>query len=346
MSKNLEDLDIKDAQERTRIEPEFFQALLNKDFDGLQKFNVKGFFKILEREYDLDLKPLLAEYEAFLLKDEQKQKQKDEKPKMPPPRDPDSKIVTNVEQYGKESSTWWLWALIVLVAGAIIYLVWAYDLFKAFVNEPKDANASVVVQQSIDEAKNGVQDKVLENESADEALNANADDKDKENSTENSANSALNSGASGNLALNLNENSNANANSAVNSATNSGQSANSGANSTNAKPQTQPLNVLLNSSHTPKENEAVFSTDGKVWVGFIDLSTRTNSSMVTDSNFSVDLSKDQLLLIGGTALTLVNESGEVQNFPSGNSKRFLVKEGKIKAINDKEFRSYNGGKDW
>ena len=68
--------------------------------------------------------------------------------------------------------------------------------------------------------------------------------------------------------------------------------------------------------------------------------------MVTDSNFSVDLSKDQLLLIGGTALTLVNESGEVQNFPSGNSKRFLVKEGKIKAINDKEFRSYNGGKDW
>ena len=337
MSKNLEDLDIKDAQERTRIEPEFFQALLNKDFDELQKFNVKGFFKILEREYDLDLKPLLAEYEAFLLKDEQKQK--DEKPKMPPPRDPDSKIVTNVEQYGKESSTWWLWALIVLVAGAIIYLVWAYDLFKAFVNEPKDANASVVVQQSIDEAKNGVQDKVLENESADETLNSSTDDKDKANSAENSA---LNSGASGNLALNSSENSNANANSALNSATN----ANSGANSTNAKPQTQPLNVLLNSSHTPKENEAVFSTDGKVWVGFIDLSTRTNSSMVTDSNFSVDLSKDQLLLIGGTALTLVNESGEVQNFPSGNSKRFLVKEGKIKAINDKEFRSYNGGKDW
>ena len=337
MSKNLEDLDIKDAQERTRIEPEFFQALLNKDFDELQKFNVKGFFKILEREYDLDLKPLLAEYEAFLIKDEQKQK--DEKPKMPPPRDPDSKIVTNVEQYGKESSTWWLWALIVLVAGAIIYLVWAYDLFKAFVNEPKDANASVVVQQSIDEAKNGVQDKVLENESADETLNSSTDDKDKANSAENSA---LNSGASGNLALNSSENSNANANSALNSATN----ANSGANSTNARPQTQPLNVLLNSSPAPKENEAVFSTDGKVWVGFIDLSTRTNSSMVTDSNFSVDLSKDQLLLIGGTALTLVNESGEVQNFPSGNSKRFLVKEGKIKAINDKEFRSYNGGKDW
>ena len=49
MSKNLEDLDIKDAQERTRIEPEFFQALLNKDFEELQKFNVKGFFKILNR---------------------------------------------------------------------------------------------------------------------------------------------------------------------------------------------------------------------------------------------------------------------------------------------------------
>ena len=62
--------------------------------------------------------------------------------------------------------------------------------------------------------------------------------------------------------------------------------------------------------------------------------------------FSVDLSNDQLLLIGGTALTLVNETGETQSFPSGSSKRFLVKDGKIKAISDKEFRSYNGGKDW
>lgn len=81
-------------------------------------------------------------------------------------------------------------------------------------------------------------------------------------------------------------------------------------------------------------------------MGFIDLATMTNSSIVTDENFSVDLSKDQLILVGGTALTLTDDKGEVQNFPAGNSKRFLVKDGIIKAISISEFRAYNGGKEW
>jgi cytoskeletal protein RodZ len=311
MSKKLEDLDLREVSERTHIEPEFFQALMDRDFAEMSRFNVEGFFKILKREYELDLSDLLAEFRAFTQKDEKKP-EKAEKPKAapPPPRNPESKIVTNVEQYGKESSGWWLWALIVLVAAAIIYLVWAYDLFKAFVNEPS-TNASSEVLQSIDEAQNSV---VV--------------------------------GAEGNVSVvELGEEPAQNLNSQNLNAENSAQKAEENA-TQGALPQkpAQNLNALLNSN--TKANEAVFSTEGKVWVGFIDLTTRANSSMLTDSNFSVDLSKDQLLLIGGTALTLVNESGEVLNFPSGSSKRFLVKEGKIRAINDKEFRSYNGGKDW
>ena len=311
MSKKLEDLDLREVSERTHIEPEFFQALMDRDFAEMSRFNVEGFFKILKREYELDLSDLLAEFRAFTQKDEKKP-EKAEKPKAapPPPRNPESKIVTNVEQYGKESSGWWLWALIVLVAAAIIYLVWAYDLFKAFVNEPS-TNASSEVLQSIDEAQNSV---VV--------------------------------GADGNVSVvELGEEPAQNLNSQNLNAENSAQKTDeNGTQSPAPQKGAQNLNALLNSN--AKANEAVFSTEGKVWVGFIDLTTRANSSMLTDSNFSVDLSKDQLLLIGGTALTLVNESGEVLNFPSGSSKRFLVKEGKIRAINDKEFRSYNGGKDW
>ena len=311
MSKKLEDLDLREVSERTHIEPEFFQALMDRDFAEMSRFNVEGFFKILKREYELDLSDLLAEFRAFTQKDEKKP-EKAEKPKAapPPPRNPESKIVTNVEQYGKESSGWWLWALIVLVAAAIIYLVWAYDLFKAFVNEPS-TNASSEVLQSIDEAQNSV---VV--------------------------------GADGNVSVvELGEEPAQNLNSQNLNAENSAQKTDeNGTQSPTTQKGAQNLNALLNSN--TKANEAVFSTEGKVWVGFIDLTTRANSSMLTDSNFSVDLSNDQLLLIGGTALTLVNESGEVLNFPSGSSKRFLVKEGKIRAINDKEFRSYNGGKDW
>ena len=81
MSKRLEDLDFKEVAERTRIEPEFFEALLAKDFKELSKFNVKGFFKILKREYDLDMDAFFAEYEAFFHKDEVKKEEKKESPK-------------------------------------------------------------------------------------------------------------------------------------------------------------------------------------------------------------------------------------------------------------------------
>lgn len=328
MSKRLEDLDFKEVAERTRIEPEFFEALLAKDFKELSKFNVKGFFKILKREYDLDMDAFFAEYEAFFRKDEVKKEEKKEspKPQTPPPRNAESKIVTNVEQYGKESSTWWLWALIVLVAGAIVYLVWAYDLFKAFVQE-SDTNVSVSMQQDIQEAQNGVS----ENNGSCE-LNAEFSADEEPKAEENATNSAENLAA-------------ASKNEPASVADTSTDKNEKPAEQKPNSQATQGLNALLNATPSNKK-EAVFETSGKVWVGFIDLTTRANSSVVTDENFSVDLSKDQLLLIGGTALTLVNETGETQSFPSGSSKRFLIKDGKIKAISDKEFRSYNGGKDW
>lgn len=327
MSKRLEDLDFKEVAERTRIEPEFFEALLAKDFKELSKFNVKGFFKILKREYDLDLDAFFAEYEAFLGKDKVKEEKKESpKPQTPPPRNTESKIVTNVEQYSKESSTWWLWALIVLVAGAIIYLVWAYDLFKAFVQE-SDTNVSVSMQQDIQSAQNGVS----ENNGSFE-LNAEFSADEEAKTEDNATNSAENLAA-------------ASKNEPASVADKSTDKNEKPAEQKPNSQATQGLNALLNATPSNKK-EAVFETSGKVWVGFIDLTTRANSSVVTDENFSVDLSKDQLLLIGGTALTLVNETGETQSFPSGSSKRFLVKDGKIKAISDKEFRSYNGGKDW
>lgn len=311
MSKRLEDLDLKEVSEKTRIEPEFFQALMTKDFEELSKFNVKGFFKILNREYGLDLSNELAEYEAFLNKDEEK----------PAASEKESKVVTNVEQYSKETSSLWLWVAIVVVLAAIIAIIVKFDLLTGFVSENKGESESISVAQSIDDAQSNLQENVAENNESIEFV---------EPSEPNEANASVQNIEPTNTTPQTNA-----------------QEAQSGQNaqSTPAQSAPQTLNEAINSSEFAKK-EAVFSTDGKVWVGFIDLATRTNSSIVTDSNFSVDLSKDQLLLIGGTALTLVDETGEVQSFPSGNSKRFLVKDGKIKSINLSEFMSYNRGKEW
>lgn len=309
MSKRLEDLDLKEVSEKTRIEPEFFQALMTKDFEELSKFNVKGFFKILNREYGLDLSNELAEYEAFLNKDDEKLVASEK----------ETKVVTNVEQYGKESSGIWLWVAIVIVLVAIIAIIVKFDLLKGFVNEEKSANESSSVAKSIDDAQDNLQENEPQNNTGIEFVEPNED------------NASVQSVEPASTAPQTNAQ--------------EIQSTQSTAQRTPAQSAPQTLNEAINSSEFAKK-EAIFSTDGKVWVGFIDLTTRTNSSIVTDSNFSVDLSKDQLLLIGGTALTLVDETGEVQSFPSGNSKRFLVKDGKIKSISLSEFMSYNRGKEW
>lgn len=285
MNKRLEDLDLKEVSEKTRIEIEFFQALLAKDFEELEKFNVRGFLKILNREYNIDLSDMLEEYEAFLNKDEEKIEN-------------EAKVVTNVDQYSKESSNWWLWLLIGVVLIAIIVLVLKFDLLKGFVNETNEESSSVAVVQTISEAQNNLEENNMSVENTEELNQIQTIIQEEENLSQNAATS------------------------------------------------TQTLNEAITSADEGLKKEAIFSTDGKVWVGFIDLETRTNSSIVTDNNFSVDLSKDQLLLIGGTALTLIDEKGEIQTFPAGNSKRFLVKDGAIKSITLSEFISYNKGKEW
>lgn len=285
MNKRLEDLDLKEVSEKTRIEIEFFQALLAKDFEELEKFNVRGFLKILNREYNIDLSDMLEEYEAFLNKDEEKIEN-------------EAKVVTNVDQYSKESSNWWLWLLIGVVLIAIIVLVLKFDLLKGFVNETNEESSSVAVVQTISEAQNNLEENNMSVENTEELNQIQTIIQEEENLSQNAAVS------------------------------------------------TQTLNEAITSADEGLKKEAIFSTDGKVWVGFIDLETRTNSSIVTDNNFSVDLSKDQLLLIGGTALTLIDEKGEIQTFPAGNSKRFLVKDGAIKSITLSEFISYNKGKEW
>lgn len=285
MNKRLEDLDLKEVSEKTRIEIEFFQALLAKDFEELEKFNVRGFLKILNREYNIDLSDMLEEYEAFLNKDEEKIEN-------------EAKVVTNVDQYSKESSNWWLWLLIGVVLVAIIVLVLKFDLLKGFVNETNEESSSVAVVQTISEAQNNLEENNMSVENTEELNQIQTIIQEEENLSQ------------------------------------------------NATTSTQTLNEAITSADEGLKKEAIFSTDGKVWVGFIDLETRTNSSIVTDNNFSVDLSKDQLLLIGGTALTLIDEKGEIQTFPAGNSKRFLVKDGAIKSITLSEFISYNKGKEW
>ena len=58
------EMDIGEIARVTHIEPENVQAILDKDFQKLSNFNVQGYIKILEREFELDLSSWLSEFKA------------------------------------------------------------------------------------------------------------------------------------------------------------------------------------------------------------------------------------------------------------------------------------------
>ena len=67
MSKRLDELDLKEVSQRTQIEIDFLDSIVKKNYKRLERFNVKGFIKILNREYeDLDLSEFIEEYNKFL----------------------------------------------------------------------------------------------------------------------------------------------------------------------------------------------------------------------------------------------------------------------------------------
>lgn len=327
MSKRLDELDLKEVSQRTQIEIDFLDSIVKKNYKRLERFNVKGFIKILNREYeDLDLSEFIEEYNKFLEGGDEEKKEKSEEkasqPKINTAKQDAKKlniVAQDVEHGAKEYSNSWLWILILIVCFAIAWVVYQYDLIKFVVNdEQQQQNLSTSVVEIIDEAQNNVKD------SSDEKDETNEVNETKPEETEQATQDKEEN------ATTQEEN----------------QEQKQGLN------QQEQINSILSSdnTNTPKiqgeAKEAIFSTEGKVWVGFIDLTTRAKTATVTDNNFTIDLSKDQLLLIGATALTLVDDTGTEQKFPAGSSKRFLVKDGKIKSISLTEFMSYNKGREW
>lgn len=63
---NLKEIGIKEISRKTHIEPTFLQYIFDKNFEKLSRLNMRGYAKILQREYGVDLSELLAEYDAFM----------------------------------------------------------------------------------------------------------------------------------------------------------------------------------------------------------------------------------------------------------------------------------------
>lgn len=315
--KKIEDLDLKEMAAKTKIELDFLKALAKKDFATLNRFNVHGFIKILSREYELDFTDFNEEFETYL--SENNLNDAATKPKM---------ITPKLDAYTQKSTSFASFVVIILILALIGFGIYYFDHIKSFFQDEQN-NSSVTVVDIIGQAQTNL--KALENNVVV------IDNQAEENNTE--ANLTQVQETVQDLDLN-NTKKEAKQISTIENNT-SIKEENLSTNNSLAK-----INQENTQASKPLNKEAHFKASGKIWVGLIDLSNYRKTSLVKENDFNLSLEVNRLVLTGAAALSVFDESGKEQKFPAGNSKRFLIKDGKITSISVAEFMKLNKGKEW
>ncbi|ECZ6121368.1 hypothetical protein ACAL30_001380 [Campylobacter jejuni] len=308
--KKIQELNLKEVAAKTQIELDFLEALAEKNFAVLSRFNVKGFVKILSREYELDFSDFNEEYEAYL------------KENNPTPQTKSKMTTPKLDAYSQKSSNAWPFLMVLIVLVIIGSGIYYFDTLKTFFKDEQN-NTSTTVIDIIGQAQENLKSLggnnvvVIDNNKAQEtnqtesvlpSQNISLQENDKNISIENNI-------SENNITL-LDEEKN-----------------------------TQ-IQEDINTPKTDSLKEAHFKTSTKIWIGLIDLKSLKKTSFVKEKDFNISLDKDQLILTGAAALTMFDQENKEQKFPAGISKRFLIKDGKITSISAAEFAKLNKGKEW
>ncbi|EIA4404124.1 hypothetical protein K7I26_001664, partial [Campylobacter jejuni] len=306
--KKIQELNLKEVAAKTQIELDFLEALVEKNFAVLSRFNVKGFVKILSREYELDFSDFNEEYEAYLNENN------------PTPQTKSKMITPKLDAYSQKSSNAWPFLIVLIVLVIIGSGIYYFDTLKTFFKDEQN-NTSATVIDIIGQAQENLKSLggnnvvVIDNNKAQET-----------NQTE----SVL---PSQNISLQENDK-------------NISIENNISENNTTLLDEEKNTQIQED-TNTPKTDslkEAHFKTSTKIWIGLIDLKSLKKTSFVKEKDFNISLDKDQLILTGAAALTMFDQENKEQKFPAGISKRFLIKDGKITSISAAEFVKLNKGK--
>ncbi|EJE7634751.1 hypothetical protein M5P70_001207 [Campylobacter jejuni] len=308
--KKIQELNLKEVAAKTQIELDFLEALVEKNFAVLSRFNVKGFVKILSREYELDFSDFNEEYEAYLNENN------------PTPQTKSKMITLKLDAYSQKSSNAWPFLIVLIVLVIIGSGIYYFDTLKTFFKDEQN-NTSATVIDIIGQAQENLKSLsgnnvvVIDNNKAQETNQTESVLPSQNTSLqENDKNISIENNISENNTTLLDEEKN-----------------------------TQ-IQEDTNTLKTDSLKEAHFKTSTKIWIGLIDLKSLKKTSFVKEKDFNISLDKDQLILTGAAALTMFDQENKEQKFPVGISKRFLIKDGKITSISAAEFVKLNKGKEW
>ncbi|EFO8859799.1 helix-turn-helix domain-containing protein, partial [Campylobacter coli] len=269
--KKIEDLNLKEVAARTKIELEFLEALVKKDFATLNRFNVRGFVKILSREYELDFTDFNEEFETYL--NENNLNDTTTKPKM---------ITPKLDAYSQKSTSFVSFIIIVIIIALIGFGIYYFDYIKSFFQKDQN-NSSAAVVDIIGKAQSNL--KALENNVV--VIDNQAEENETEANLTQIQNTELNNTKEEIKQISTTPN-NTNANE-------ENLSTNDSLATTNQ--EVAEVSKALN-------KEAHFKASGKIWIGLIDLSNYRKTSLVKENDFNLSLEVNRLVLTGAAALSV------------------------------------------
>lgn len=325
----LKSIGIEKISSQTHIDERVIKNILDKRLDRLGGVNLKGFLKIIQREFDVDLAPeFFRSSQTKAIKQPPRRKVRNIDPKI------NKKIRQNIDRInvnqktnkGGGSKILGVIILIAILVGFIFYFR-LYEVFSFFDNsvnekEANYSNVSIVSKAEknlesigVDVPKFDSNKTLIKDENSSTNLKRVEDNK-KENKENNS-----------------NEIEIKNEEEAIK---NEKQSLESDKKALKESEDTLKEIELKNNEIYPRE---------KMWLGAIELKTGRKITRSISEPFLIDVKKDQLILTGHGYFK-IKINGKTETFDTKTPIRFYIKNGKISKIDYDEFVKLNKGKAW
>ena len=306
---NLKEIGIKEISRKTHIEPTFLQYIFDKNFEKLSRLNMRGYAKILQREYGVDLSELLAEYDAFMQENTPDDSHKTKVSPKIASYTPDD--ITNQRQGGGSGFFFWIIILAIIAGGA--YYFDAYKYVQNFIASLNEDNTSVSYSQSsiVNEVKKNIIDTNVTISQNTPKIDANA------------SSVKISAPAEQNVTV---------------------SPASVDQNALKPSMSAQPA-PKVEQNVTKPLNEAIITPKQRVWIGIINLENGQKTSSDTSKSVNINLDQRQLVVCGNGNIEL-KIGDKVTKYNPSRPARFLVENGDMKFLTYDEFVEMNKGKSW
>lgn len=321
---------------KTFISDMDLERFLNKDFTNINKTRALGFIQILEREYDVDLSDLRADY----LSHESTHR----------PKKPETLFTESPVEHEKEWQKYLPYIVTVLAVLGLAFYLFRPSVETVQTPEPLikqlEENKSVINEAALNIAKLEV------NEVSKTMANTNST---LESSLQKETNGSVISSISANDDLDLDKvvlQMMKDRNLSMKER-NSTIDLNSSTKIIKKEEVNQPKPVAVKlkvKKETPKKKtitkgELYINPSQKAWVGVIYLDNFTKKDFLIRKKLSLDASRDQLIVIGHGKFKIYNKTYSVK-FRGKGPVRFIYRDGELMEISKKEFKKTSAGVAW